>query len=285
MAITWLADVLRDAGLTVVEHSGWKTRAVRGDWSPEYGVVHATAAPRSQSDDTQARIVRDGHATLDGPIANAMVDRTGRWHVLAAGRCNTTIIGTAGPYKGHGNPTALGVEAANDNRSEPWPDVQYNAYVRGWAAVCQRLNWSAGRLRGHKEHTPGHKTDPTFNMTEFRRRVTAAMQEEDMAAKDLLNEDVVPNRPWRADAKTNTHVRWEWAVTETWDLAHDAAVAAAGAAADVKAVRADVAALKARPLVDPVAIGAAIDAALRDPAVLAALATAINEDQARRLAD
>jgi hypothetical protein len=179
MAITWLADVLRAAGLTVVEHAGWRTRAVDGSWSPRYGIVHATAAPRTQSDTDQVRIVRDGRTGLRGPIANACVDRAGRWHVLAAGRCNTTIEGTAGPYQGLGNTYALGVEACNDNVDEPWMAVQYDAYVRGWAAIARKLGWTSERLRGHKEHTPGHKTDPNFSMATFRSRVAAVLAGED----------------------------------------------------------------------------------------------------------
>lgn len=173
--IPWLADVLRDAGLTVIEHAGWKTRGRPGTWAPRFGIVHATAAPRSQSDDVQIRIVRDGREGLAGPIANACVARNGVWHVLAAGRCNTTIPGTSGPYSGLGNTYALGIEACNDNKTEPWPDVQYIAYVIGWAAIARKLGWSPDRLRGHREHTPGHKTDPTFNMAAFRTHVAGRL--------------------------------------------------------------------------------------------------------------
>jgi hypothetical protein len=62
--------------------------------------------------------------------------------------------------------------------------------------------------------------------------VLAYEQGEDMGAKELLNEDVVPNRPWRPDTDTNPNVRWEYAVTSTWDLAHQAAD-------DVAALRAE----------------------------------------------
>lgn len=197
MRITWLAGVLRAAGLTVVEHAGWEARAVAGTWEPRFGIVHATAAPAGQDDDVQVRIVRDGRTDLTGPIANACVDRAGRWHVLAAGRCNTTVAGTAGPYDGRGNSGALGVEACNDNRSEPWPPVQYDSYVRGWAAIARRLGWSAQQLRGHKEHTPGRKTDPTFDMRAFRSHVQAAIEEDDMPsaeeiAKAVWSYDVDP---------------------------------------------------------------------------------------------
>lgn len=173
--LPWLADVLRDAGLTVIEHAGWKTRGRPGTWAPRFGIVHATAAPASQSDATQIRIVRDGREGLVGPIANACVARNGVWHVLAAGRCNTTIPGTSGPYGGLGNTYALGIEACNDNRDEPWPDVQYTAYVIGWAAIARKLGWGPDRLRGHREHTPGRKTDPTFNMAAFRTHVAGRL--------------------------------------------------------------------------------------------------------------
>lgn len=183
--ILWLADVLRAAGLTVVEHAGWRDRAASGEWDPRFGVVHATAAPRTQSDTTQVRIVRDGREGLPGPIANACVDRLGRWHVLAAGRCNTTLTGTAGPFAGLGNRYALGIEACNDNAGEPWPAGQREALIRGWAAISARLDWTAANLVGHKEHTPGHKSDPTFSMSVFRSAVTDQMEEEMTPAQFL----------------------------------------------------------------------------------------------------
>ncbi|MFC6017209.1 N-acetylmuramoyl-L-alanine amidase [Plantactinospora solaniradicis] len=188
MALTWLADELRKAGLTVVEHSNWKTHDRPGSWSPTFGVIHATAAPKSQADSVQISVVRNGRSDLPGPIANATIDRAGVWHVLSAGRCNSTLAGTAGPYKGKGNTYALSTEACNDNRSEPWPDVQYRSYVRGWAAWCRRLGWPASRLVGHKEHTPGRKTDPSFNMATFRRDVAAVLaggEDDEMSVEDV----------------------------------------------------------------------------------------------------
>jgi hypothetical protein len=184
MRVLWLANALREGGVPVVEHIGWRTRGWE-PWAPQFGIVHATAAPRTQSDEVQVRIVRDGHATLAGPIANACVDRSGRWHVLASGRCNTALTGWAGPAAGLGNTNLLGVEACNDNRTEPWPDVQYQAYARGWAAICRQLGWPAGRLVGHKEHQPGDKSDPTFAMDRFRSRVAQLLAEgDDMALSD-----------------------------------------------------------------------------------------------------
>lgn len=201
MRITWLADELRAAGLTVIEHAGWRERAVDGTWAPQFGIVHATAAPASQSDATQVRIVRDGREGLQGPIAVACVDRDARWQVVAAGRCNTTIAGTAGPYEGKGNTYALGVEACNNNIDEPWPPAQYRSYVAGWAVIAKRMGWSPAQLRGHKEHTPGHKTDPTFNMDTFRADVARAMTgEDDMATVNQQDWDALM---WRVAGLTD----------------------------------------------------------------------------------
>jgi hypothetical protein len=187
MRALWLVDVLVDAGLQVVPHIGWQTRGWE-PWAPQYGIVHATAAPATQADEDQVRIVRDGHSTLAGPIANCCVDRTGRWHVLASGRCNTALTGWAGPAAGLGNTNLLGVEACNDNRTEPWPAVQYEAYARGWAAICTRMGWPADQLVGHKEHQPGDKSDPTFGMNTFRNRV-AWLIEGDSMWTESLNRD------------------------------------------------------------------------------------------------
>lgn len=189
MRALWLAEVLRAGGLTVVEHDGWQTRGFQ-PWDPQFGIVHATAAPRSQVDDVQVAIVRDGRTGLAGPIANCCVDRAGRWHVLASGRCNTALTGWAGPANGIGNTGLLGVEACNDNAGEPWPGVQYDAYTRGWAAIARQLGWSSDRLVGHKEHQPGDKTDPTFNMSAFRAEVAQLIDgpstEEDDGMKMIL---------------------------------------------------------------------------------------------------
>jgi hypothetical protein len=249
--ITWLAGTLRAAGLEVVEHAGWESRAVGGTWSPRFGIVHATAAPAGQDDDVQVRVVRDGRADLDGPIANACVDRRGVWHVLAAGRCNTTKVGTSGPYAGQGNSGALGVEACNDNRSEPWPAVQYDAYVRGWAAICRRLGWSATQLRGHKEHTPGRKSDPTFGMHAFRELVQAILngEDDDVSAQDVWTADLIP-----VQGKTET-----WQAAGTLGATYDAAAAAVSGIARLEAV---VAQLAGKDMVDEAAIVAGVLAGL-----------------------
>lgn len=224
--ITWLADVLRADGLTVVEHAGWKTRMRSGAWEPRFGVVHATAAPTSQSDSVQVAVVRDGRSDLPGPIAVACVDRQGRWHVLAAGRCNTTLVGTDGAFEGYGNAYAIGVEACNNNINEPWPAVQYEAYSAGWAAICRRMGWRADRLVGHKEHTPGHKTDPTFRMAAFRDRVQVYIDNPGIFG---IEEEA------EMDAAHSTLLR---AIGDRWSPTEQEYLAASGAQADWDAMEA-----------------------------------------------
>lgn len=242
--IPWLADELRRAGLTVVEHTGWKTRGRPGTWLPRFGIVHATAAPRGQADAIQVAIVRDGRQGLIGPIANACVARDGRWHVLAAGRCNTTIPGTSGPYNGLGNTYALGVEACNDNAGEPWPPAQYDAYVRGWAVIARKMGWGPDQLRGHKEHTPGRKTDPTFSMPSFRAtvgRLLAGQEDIDMTpeqAKQLRDSHFtlaagIPNPI--GDGRVPLHV-WAGWLTGAVKAQTAAITAIANAAGDAESV-------------------------------------------------
>ena len=39
----WLADVLRDAGLEVIELAGWQSRRTRAGFAPQGVVCHHTA--------------------------------------------------------------------------------------------------------------------------------------------------------------------------------------------------------------------------------------------------
>jgi hypothetical protein len=174
----WLPSVLRSAGLTVHEQPGWQTRG--GDtFDPRGVIVHATAGRLSIQDDI--RVLLTGSTSAPPPISQLFLARTGEWWVIASGRCNHALAGRAGNLAGLGNTNLLGIEAANDNRGEAWPDVQYQSYVRGVRAICGHKGWGTNRISGHKEHQPPpDKTDPTFSMAAFRAAV-ANPQEDDMA--------------------------------------------------------------------------------------------------------
>lgn len=261
MVIPWLAEVLRAAGLDVVEVQGWRGHRVPLYWAPRGGIVHATADGAARNpvaevaDDTGAvRVIRNGRVDLPGPIANAYQARDGRWWVISDGRCNTALVGTAGPLRGIGNESLLGIEHENDNRGEPWPAIQYESAVRGWAAICRRLGWSADQLAGHKEHDPYRKSDPKgIDMVRFRRDVAAQLKADAQApadkgddmpnAIDVWDADTIPRPEWWDDKAAGKDITARWALGLLLNEAHEAKVNSARALVEQAKTSAAVAAL------------------------------------------
>lgn len=177
MKALWLADVLRGAGLTVVEQPGWKTRG-RGDFTAIRGVVcHHTAGPRNGNAPSLG-IVTNGREGLPGPLSQLVLGRDGTYFVVASGKSNH-----AGPGKWQGvvagNSQMIGIEAENTGlmNDQPWPGVQVDAYVRGVAAILKHIKVDAVMACGHKEYAlpKGRKPDPTLDMVAFRAAVERAM--------------------------------------------------------------------------------------------------------------
>ena len=209
MRLTWLADVLRDAGLPVREVEGWRTREVPGtDYGPVRGIIcHETRGSATSTDNGEIGVLVNGRVGLSGPIAQLYLSRTGTWHVVASGTCHHVKSGWAGPHKGYGNDALIGVEAQHAV-SESWANKpeQYRSYVRGVAAILRHTGWPVSRVAGHKEHQPGDKSDPEFDMARFRADVTAALNGEDddmPSAEDLINADIIPN-PYGDQATNKT---------------------------------------------------------------------------------
>ena len=179
--LTNLADVCRAAGLNVVEVAGWQTRgrpASTGGFAPVGVLVHHTATGIRSSDADVVRLLVNGRSDLPGPLCQLGLARDGTVYVIAAGRANhagnAKASGTVAA--GDGNRLYIGVEAFNDGVGEPWPQVQYDAYVRLAAALCQGVTGnSVQTVRGHKETSVTGKIDPTFDMDTFRANVSAAM--------------------------------------------------------------------------------------------------------------
>ncbi|MEQ4304327.1 N-acetylmuramoyl-L-alanine amidase [Plantactinospora sp. B6F1] len=175
MRLLWLADVLRSAGLTVHEVGGWRSRGSTS-FDPHGIMCHETRGSLHSTDAGEIYVLLNGSATAPPPIAQLYLSRTGHWHVIASGRCNHVRVGWAGPFKGVGNSGLVGIEAQHA-LGEPWTARQYDSYVRGVAALRDRTGWG---IAGHKEHQPGGyghssvKTDPSFNMNQFRRDVAAS---------------------------------------------------------------------------------------------------------------
>jgi peptidoglycan hydrolase-like protein with peptidoglycan-binding domain len=175
-ALTWLADVLADAGLKVAEQPDWRTRG-RADMPTARGVMcHHTAGPKT-GNMPSLRIITEGRADLPGPLSQLGLGRDGTCYIVAAGRANHA---GAGNWQGitTGNSSFIGIEAEHTGKDDdPWPAVQLDAYRRMVAAILKRLGAHPIMCCGHKEYAlpQGRKPDPTFDMDDFRFKVGLIM--------------------------------------------------------------------------------------------------------------
>lgn len=200
--LTDLADVLRGAGLSVMEIKGWQDRSRQGDTSwyvdgrPTHVMVHHTASPASahntvDKEHAEARFCALYHSVK--PVANLYLGPSGTWYVLAAGPTNTNGVGLdtwgGGVPKDSMNSWAVSIEAGNDGVGEPYPQVMQDSYVTGCAALCKAYGIPAHHVRGHLEYAPTRKIDPAgpslwmsptdgskrWNMNAFRGSVVEAL--------------------------------------------------------------------------------------------------------------
>lgn len=177
-SLTWLPDVLKEAGLKVAEQPGWRSRGV-GDVETTRGVIcHHTGVRGKGVMPTLKALVNGrpaspGVSALSGPLAQLGLGRDGTYFVIAAGRANHAGAGSWNGVK-TGNRSFIGIEAENSGRpDDPWPEAQLEAYARGVAAILKRIGAGAEMCCGHKEYAVPHgrKDDPDFNMDAFRARV------------------------------------------------------------------------------------------------------------------
>jgi hypothetical protein len=190
--LTWLPDVLRTAGLNVIEQPGWKTRG-RSEMGTVKGVLCHHTAGALKGNAPSLDSVTNGRGPpkpLAGPLAQLLLARDGTYYVVAAGRANHA---GAGRWQGvtNGNSAFIGIEAENTGKKNdnPWPDTQMDAYARGVAALLKHIDAKPIMCAGHLEYaTPvGRKPDPSFSvgnrnariaaMNEFRARVAALMDQ------------------------------------------------------------------------------------------------------------
>lgn len=182
-----LPSLLRKHGLKVVEVDGWRDRgrpASTGGFAPVGVLCHHTAS--SANGQAALGTLIHGRPDLPGPLCQLSLDRQGVVYIVAAGRANHA--GVAKPSGsvagGDGNTLYIGIEAQNRGTGEPWPKVQYDAYVLLCAALSVEVTHNSVRtVRAHKETSVTGKIDPagptpyekTFDMDKFRTRVAAKM--------------------------------------------------------------------------------------------------------------
>lgn len=189
--LTWLPDVLRDAGLSVEVEPGWETRGA--DTMDPHGIIahHTASSPKQSNRSVYDLLVRGRVGPLDnpkvpGPLCHLALSRAGTWHVIAAGKANHA---GAGEWRGFARSTSMiGIEALNHGNwvpfptREPWPQVQLESYAEGCAALLRHLRAPVEMLCAHREWAlpPGRKPDPSgIDMHDFRGRVALLMREDD----------------------------------------------------------------------------------------------------------
>lgn len=196
--LTWMPQVLRDAGLTVAELSGWQSRG-HGDISDIRGILlHHTAGP-VDGDFPSKGVITTGRTGLAGPLANLGLSRDGTWYTVAAGlayHAGTGYVDWCG--RDNGNQHLIGIEAESAGRGD-WTPAQLEAYPRGVAALLRHLGLGVDRAIGHKEWTP-RKIDPAGwpgDMNGFRDTTARWLSDQGddvsyddayRAVRDLLNE-------------------------------------------------------------------------------------------------
>ncbi|GAU66652.1 N-acetylmuramoyl-L-alanine amidase [Streptomyces sp. NBRC 110611] len=185
-----LVTALRNEGVTVVEHPGWRThnRAGHGPWGPVNGVViHHTV---TRGTDSSVAMCWDGYDDLPGPLCHGVVDKTGTVHLVGNGRANHAGRGDSDVLNAviaedynqtppqptendtDGNARFYGFECINlGDGNDPWPAEQLDAIERIAAAICRAHGWTAKSVIGHKEWT-NTKIDPSFGMPDMRARIT-----------------------------------------------------------------------------------------------------------------
>ncbi|MFE3545268.1 N-acetylmuramoyl-L-alanine amidase [Nocardia sp. NPDC059177] len=181
----WLADVLREAGLDVIEHDGWRDRG-HGDFRDIRGVLcHHTAGGGAND----WRIVQNGRVDLPGPLAQLVLERDGTFRVIAAGVCWHAGRGSwPGWPTNNANYHVIGIEAVSRGDGTDWTPAQLDAYKRGCAAILARIGRSAEDCVAHREYSSEGKIDPAgIDMDEFRSEVQAFIDGEDapMSASEV----------------------------------------------------------------------------------------------------
>jgi N-acetylmuramoyl-L-alanine amidase len=176
-------QALRGAGVTVVEHPGWRThnRNHVGEWGPVNGVmIHHTVSSGTAS---SVELCYNGYAELPGPLCHGVIAKDGSVHLVGNGRANHAGGGdpnvlkavideryTTNPPDTHqhqgsagavdGNAHFYGFECINlGDGKDPWPAVQVSAITKVAAALCRAHGWSEKSVIGHSEWSDW-KNDP-----------------------------------------------------------------------------------------------------------------------------
>ena len=178
-----MVTVLRDEGLTVHEHEGWRTHNRDSATGKTFGPVHGVLIHHTAGHDDR-EICFKGRSDLPGPLCHSWLGKTDGLWMIGSGRANhaglvdmdviNALIAEKSPLphddqaNADGNDVLYGLEIENlGNGRDPYPAAQYRQAVLWAAALCRTHGWSEKSVAGHKEVQPG-KIDPSFDMDVFR---------------------------------------------------------------------------------------------------------------------
>ena len=161
--ITWAADVLRAAGLNVVEEPGWKTRGLSTSqrFEPDSIVWHHDASAIGDSPGVPAYMIAnmESHGAQIWVCAGCNGRHvSGTWHMVASGRM--AHAGKVLPGKPD-NYTSIGIET-DQTTGETWEPGLLPSLRKGTAALLRHMKKLATDLHFHKTicDPPGRKVDP-----------------------------------------------------------------------------------------------------------------------------
>lgn len=161
--ITWAAQVLRDAGLNVVEEAGWKTRGLSTSkpFEPEFVVWHHDASAIGDSPGVPAYMIANmaSHGAQIWVCAGCNGRHvSGTWHLVASGRmahAGAVLPGMPDNYD------SIGIET-DQTSGETWEPGLLPSLRKGTAALLRHMRKSQTSLHFHKTicSPPGRKVDP-----------------------------------------------------------------------------------------------------------------------------
>lgn len=148
----WLPEVLRAEGLEVREIAGWQGRN-----HGHFGVIWGVVCHHTGNNNASAESIAF-HPEL-GLASQLHLSRAGVYTMCGAGVAWHAGVGSWPGLPNNGaNQYTIGIEAANDGGGVPgkphrwsWPDVQYDAYVVGVAAILRKIEQNEQHAIGHKE--------------------------------------------------------------------------------------------------------------------------------------
>lgn len=194
MLLTWAPDVLRAAGLTVVETPGWQTRS-HGEFPASIaGYWHHDASPPGDSPGALDWMVNN----WANASANFRVTRHGVWQCVGAGvayHAGSTQVGHPANWN------SFGVETDQTVNETPSP-VMLDSTRAGFAALFKHMGRGADSLYFHKTsaYPLGRKVDPWFDAgSNDKANWPAELARERALVQQLINgpsvASVVDNRP------------------------------------------------------------------------------------------